>query len=94
LDVKAGFQKKRYKWSTIQAYYAMLSLLPLKSSSTKPMQYKIERALQLFGIFTVDFNRGPRSKDGIIANNTIIPRMRQAWFMALRNSGTSLVLLS
>ena len=23
LDAKAGFQEKRYKWSTIQAYYAM-----------------------------------------------------------------------
>jgi uncharacterized protein (UPF0332 family) len=22
-DAKAGFQEKRYKWSTIQAYYAM-----------------------------------------------------------------------
>ena len=23
LDAKAGFQEKRYKWSTIQVYYAM-----------------------------------------------------------------------
>ena len=33
---------------------------------------------QLSGIFNVTFSRGPLSKDGMIANNMIIPSIRQA----------------
>ena len=33
---------------------------------------------QLFGICDFAVSRGPLSKDGMIANSTIIPRIRQA----------------
>ena len=59
-----------------------------------PGQIVCKVSSQAFGIFNVGFSFWPPSKDGMIDNNTIIPRIKQAWLRALKNIGTSLELIS
>jgi len=49
---------------------------------------------QVFFLFADVLTPGPLSKEGIIANIVIIPKIRHAWFKADKNTGSSLALLS